>query len=522
MGFLSRFHVKSILVLTATFFLLVPLLTVTAAEEDADWLSLRHDSQNTGFAACSAPATNRTAWKTFSVTALTPIVAYGNVYCTGGKFVNLTVLDEHDGALLWTKTLGSFSEPTVAYGRIYVGTYGGEIWALDSNTGATIWKYHIYGYGEPLNAPQVADDRVFFNNRDGWLFCLNATTGDFIWKHETRLAETSRPAVTDGRVFTINSCLNESDGTLLWTYGETPPGIHWTYRSPVVGNGSVFLSIGPSLHCVDEFEGVLKWKFDAANDLSDPAVAYGQVYISSGTFVYRLDETYGHVVWKADLTGRAETSLSAPSVAEGKVFVSTGVTLFCLDVENGAIVWTYTADSRLSVPVIADDTIFVASLNGVYAFGESRTADVDIGVISCPETLLVSGEAQVFEVAVNATNVGGGEARNVRLEFQPNFGEVTLISRSVVDLKPEQTRTLTMQLEAANTGKTHEANFVLTLVYETTEGKAKSLLPLSVSVTVVPISPPPFYTTPTGIILIAVTALTVGIAVGVLARRKNG
>ena len=95
-----------------------------------------------------------------------------------------------------------------------------------------------------------------------------------------------------------------------------------------------------SLHCVDEFEGTLKWKFDATNDLSDPAVAYGQVYISSGAFVYCLDETYGHIVWKADLSDRAETNVGTPSVADGKIFVSAGVMLFCLDVENGAIVWT--------------------------------------------------------------------------------------------------------------------------------------------------------------------------------------
>jgi len=134
---------------------------VTDTNEEAGWLSLRHDSRNIGFAACSAQSTNRTAWRTYGVVALTPIVAYGKVYCTGGKFVILTVLDERDGTVLWTKILGSFSEPTVAYGRIYVGMYGGEVWALDSNTGATVWKYHIYCYDEPLNAPQVADDRIF-------------------------------------------------------------------------------------------------------------------------------------------------------------------------------------------------------------------------------------------------------------------------------------------------------------------------------------------------------------------------
>lgn len=122
---------------------------------DSSWASPRHDSQNTGFSNSKVPFTNQMAWISYEVTSLTPIVIDNKVYCTGGKFVNLTILDIENGNILWTKSLGSFSVPTVVSGVVYVGTFGGEIWALDSNSGDIIWKYSMYDYGQPLSTPQV-------------------------------------------------------------------------------------------------------------------------------------------------------------------------------------------------------------------------------------------------------------------------------------------------------------------------------------------------------------------------------
>ena len=348
---------------------IVTVSQTLALIDDASWTYPRHDERNTGFSSSRVPVTNQTAWIRHEVTSLTPIVSDGRVYCTGGKFVNLTVLDEKDGKVLWTKGLGSFSTPVIVSGVIYVGTVGGEIWALDSNTGDIIWKYSIYGYSEPLNSPQVADGRIFFNNRDGWLFCINATNGEFIWKYETRLAEAAHLAVADGRVFTMYSCLNATDGTLLWEYGEKPVGIGWTYHTPTVDNGKVLLSIGPSLNAVDEFNGSLMWKFDTEQDASDSAVAYGKVFVSADGYLYCLNEENGKVDWKYNDIALAGWLSSIPSVADNKVLVPAYDKLLCVDANNGSLLWTYSTITSRTLPVVADDMVLFSASGGIVAIG---------------------------------------------------------------------------------------------------------------------------------------------------------
>ena len=346
---------------------IIAIIQCGASTLDSSWSSPRHDNQNTGLSESKVPLTNQTAWISYGVTSITPIVADGKVYCTGGKFVNLTVLDQKDGAILWTKLLGSFSIPTVVSGVVYVGTLGGEIWAIDGDAGNIIWKYSIYGYGEPLDTPQVEDGRVFFNNRDGWLFCINATNADFIWKYETRLAEVAHLAVADGRVFTMDSALNSTDGTLLWEYGEKPVGIHWTYHTPTVDNGRVFLSIGPSLQAVDELNGSLIWKFDTIQDASDVAVVYGKVFVSDGGYLYCLNEENGEFIWKY----RAEFSWlsGVPSVADGKVLVPAYDRLLCVNADNGTLLWTYSTINSRSLPAVAEGKVLFSVPEGIVAIG---------------------------------------------------------------------------------------------------------------------------------------------------------
>jgi outer membrane protein assembly factor BamB len=506
------------------------------SQSNNPWPSYRHDSRNTGFGEGSAPDTNQTAWRSFvgEDAGTGPVVAYGNVFILGYK-TNLTVLDDGDGTLVWTKNVPTWgSGPTIAYDMIYVGTLNGEVWALNRNTGDVVWKYPIYGYGVPLFNPQVADDRVFFNNRDGWLFCVNATTGEFIWKYETGLWVTYQ-AVADGRVFTVTSCLNETDGTLIWQY-DAGRGSQ-SYLGPVVDNGRVFLSIGSAVHCLNEFNGSLMWTYETGGDVWEfPAVAYGKVFVSSHDgYLYCLNEEDGQFRWKSNVEFPDGYSASSPTVADNKVFVSVGQNLLCLDVNDGSLVWKYFAPHWLHPPIVAYGKVFVSWPGGVYAFGESTIPDIGFVSYSCPDTVLISGDTKSFEVTVNLENVGKVEAKNVRLEFQPSWGNVTFVSREVVDVLPDQTRSVSIKLNAINTGETHQADINLKIAYETPQGKtmirdySRAIGPPSFFITIVPVppqpfDPPPFLTTPFGLAALIIVAFLVGVAITtiIFKRKKSG
>jgi hypothetical protein len=326
----------------------------------------------------------------------------------------------------------------------------------------------------------------------------------------------------------MNSCLNETDGTLLWQYGYEPAYIHWTNHSPTVDNGKVFLSIGPSLRCLDEFNGSQIWRYDTVGDKSDSAVAYGKVFVSSSSgYVYCLNEEYGQLEWQSYVGLTDGYSGSSPSVADNKVFISVGRNLTCLNVNNGDLVWNYLAPHWLHPPVVADGMVFVSWPGGVYAFGESTIPDVEFVSYNIPDSVLVSGGSQSFKVAVNVKNVGKVEAKNVKLDFHPSWGDVSLISSDLADVPPGQTRSLSIELNAANTEETHQADIILSIVYETPQGKAftrdssSPIGPPSFFITIVPVPAVPFYLTPFGIIAIFSAAFIAGVAVTAIFFKKR-
>ena len=178
------------------------------------------------------------------------------------------------------------------------------------------------------------------------------------------------------------------------------------------------------------------------------------------------------------------------------MFVSAGQSLVCLDVNNGNLVWTYLVPHWFHPPIIADGMVFVSWPSAVYAFGESTIPDIEFVSYKLPDAVLVSGSSKSFDVIVNVRNVGQVEARNVGLDFWPSEGNVSLVSREVVNIPSGQTRSISAKLEAVNTGETHQAVIYLDIEYETPQGKtsirdsSSAIGPPSFYLTIVPVPSP--------------------------------
>ena len=90
---------------------------------------------------------------------------------------------------------------TVAYDRafhvvgaeqmIFFGSSSEDkVYALDPRTGRTRWTFYTEG---PVRfAPSVADGKVYVGSDDGWAYCLSARDGTLLWKY--RAAEQPREA----------------------------------------------------------------------------------------------------------------------------------------------------------------------------------------------------------------------------------------------------------------------------------------------------------------------------------------
>jgi polyvinyl alcohol dehydrogenase (cytochrome) len=104
------------------------------------------------------------------------------------------------------------SQPTVAGGRVFVGSESGDVFALDAKTGCTYWSYHaqagirtavsVAPY-KPATGP--AGFAVFFADGTASAYAVDAATGKEIWtrKVDTHPYAKATGSVTvhDGRVY---------------------------------------------------------------------------------------------------------------------------------------------------------------------------------------------------------------------------------------------------------------------------------------------------------------------------------
>ncbi len=241
----------------------------------SEWLMFRHDSSHKGTSPSQSPKSEHLKWS-FSTNA------------------------------------SVCSSPAVANGKVFILSYDGNLYCIDSITGIQDWSQQLKSpgswYAGGASSPAVYKNRVYVGARDMNVYCLVATTGDPSWKY-----------------------------TMGAQVGPSIPGV------------------GVSIDCTD----------------SSPAIAYDRVYIGSGDHnVYCLIAESGKLKWKY-LTGGGINS--SPSVANGKVYIgSYDRMLYCIDADSGKLIWRFPTDAGLGIypggiyssPSVTGDRVFVGANDG--------------------------------------------------------------------------------------------------------------------------------------------------------------
>jgi outer membrane protein assembly factor BamB len=208
-------------------------------------------------------------------------------------------------ALKWSAETGGalVSSPTLVNGVAYVSSWDGNIYALNANTGTSIWNYSTGKIGFSSTVA-VVNGKLYTGPDDGNVYCLDATTGTKLWQASA----------------TIGS------------------------GSPIISGGKVYVAGGNILYCLDANSGSQVWKYDAGAAIGGssaaatrgyvagtPAVADGAVYIgvngvagSSGFNVTKLDATTGVVIFNVVCPGYLGGA-SAPWWILGSVTLGDGM-----------------------------------------------------------------------------------------------------------------------------------------------------------------------------------------------------
>ncbi len=208
----------------------------------------------------------------------------------------------------------AWAPPTVAGGRLYVGSQNGTVYALDARTGCIHWTFSATGGVRTAIAVEGAF--VYFGDTAANAYALHADTGRVAWSRkvdEHPLARiTGSPTLHAGRVYVPVSSYEESQGA-------DPRYECCTFRG--------------SVSALDAATGRVIWKTSL---ITDPLQRRG-----TSTAGLPLWGPSGSAIW------------SAPTVDEGRrrLYVATGNAysapahattnaVVALDLESGAIRWT--------------------------------------------------------------------------------------------------------------------------------------------------------------------------------------
>jgi outer membrane protein assembly factor BamB len=83
-------------------------------------------------------------------------------------------VNAEDGTVLWSSDSNpsfGWASPTVVGNVVYVGTYDGNLYALNANTGDKLWSYQTGG--SIFRAPTVVGNVIYVGSLDHSIYALN-------------------------------------------------------------------------------------------------------------------------------------------------------------------------------------------------------------------------------------------------------------------------------------------------------------------------------------------------------------
>jgi outer membrane protein assembly factor BamB/fibronectin type 3 domain-containing protein len=273
---------------------------------------------------------------------------------------------------LWTVNLSAAGAYPLIVGNVVYEVAGGLLYALDAQTGATVW-----GPTEVANAFAATADggSIFVISSGGLMSSFDAATGTPGWSAQMpgQLEFTSPPTASNGIVYTGGAesggtvyAVNETSGAVLWTAGVA----NGDNSSPAVGPNAVFVSyVCQNTYAFNLTTGTLIWHNPTSCEGGGgdtPVYANGQLYARDPTSSNEIfDASTGAILGSF-------ASTTPPAVDATTAYYLSGGTLSAVDATTQVVRWTFAGDGGLtSAPLVVDQTVIIGSSSGlIYGLNE--------------------------------------------------------------------------------------------------------------------------------------------------------
>jgi quinohemoprotein ethanol dehydrogenase len=350
------------------------------------------------------------------------------------------------------------TQPLVHDGIAYLSTGAGDVFALDVESGKTIWQYagnldesiSTVCCGWTSRGVAIGDGRVYLGKLDGTLVALDAGSGEQVWSAavgDWRNGETitSAPLYYDGLVITgisggefgVRGSVTAYDAVtrkLVWRFYTIPgPGQTghdtWPQNNDAWKHGGAPVwqtpAVDPKLGLLYFSTGNTSPDFDGSNRKGDNLFANSIVAVDVKTGKYRWHyQQVHHDIWDLD----------SPSP----------VVLFDLKVdgqlrhalaEASKTGWVYILDRTNGKPLIGIDEKAVPQDARQHT---AQTQPFPVGDAFSPQSVTAAEFARLAEARAAAAQAAGGEDElatpkwnyvNEGRIFTPFWGQTGVISR---------------------------------------------------------------------------------------------
>jgi outer membrane protein assembly factor BamB len=269
---------------------------------------------------------------------------------------------------------------TIANHRVYAAGHGGEVVALDLDTGRTVWHARTKA---PLSGGTAASaDLVVAGSSDGQVFAFNAVNGQLRWKVRVN-GELLAPAAIALKLIVVRAVdgklhgLSAEDGHELWVQEQAVPrlSLRGTARPVIIGDVVLCGFDNGKVMAVNAGDGTVQWEaqvtpphgrteLERLVDIdSSVAVSGHDVYaVGFQGKVAMLALDTGQVWWSHDTSSYRGLILDEETLyvsdADGQVVA--------LKARTGAEVWRQPVllHRGLSALALMDDSIVVGDFQG--------------------------------------------------------------------------------------------------------------------------------------------------------------
>lgn len=333
-----------------------------------------------------------------------PSVGYGRVYLAQQKGL-FFALDAKTGKVEWRKSLGrcAASSPTIGKGVVYQSYMhpveclqdqagaNGFLVAWDADTGRERWRFE----SSPIeSSPLLKNGRLYVGAWDHNVYAIDADTGRKIWSFGADDQVNTSAAYWKGSVFIASDggtlySLSARTGRLLWSaQSQSKFGSReFWYATPTVAYGRVYIgNTDGTMYVYGAKSGKLLWARPLGTYIyGAAAVENRRVFV--GTYdgkLYALDAATGDTIWQIDAHGAVH---AAPTIMDGLVYyavcsscgseaaraVARGPdSTYAVRARDGKTVWRF-RDGKYANPVVADeDRIYITGRSHQYALRVRR------------------------------------------------------------------------------------------------------------------------------------------------------